>query len=383
VKVAAVSHSCVVDVNQQLFFELSQRPNLDVLVIAPRVWRSSLLGKVRFRALPGLNCKVHNLTPTLAGHNALHFYRGYAKVLEAFQPDILHIDEEPWSLAAWQFTRLKAQLGTRSLIYTKQNIFRQYPFPFSALQSWVLEHTDIVAATNSEGAQVLRRKGFKGPIKVIPFAFDAPLFVPAPSIKLRRALGLSGPVVGYMGRLTPGKGVGLLINAFAEVVREPNGEPPSLLIVGSGPKEEALRRRATERGVEEAVVFVPAVRHTEAARYLNCMDVLVLPSRTTPGWKEQFGRVLVEALACEVPVIGSDSGEIPNIIRTTGGGLVFREGDVADLTLKLRQMLDDWDTAQDLARKGRREVLARYTYEAIADQYLEAYEEALSVPQRG
>jgi glycosyltransferase involved in cell wall biosynthesis len=106
------------------------------------------------------------------------------------------------------------------------------------------------------------------------------------------------------------------------------------------------------------------------------MDCLVLPSRTTRKWKEQFGRVLIEAMACEVPVIGSDSGEIPNVIGDCG--LIFREGDVDDLSSKLELLINDYDLRVELAERGRQRVLNNFTQEKVAKETYKIYQKMMS-----
>jgi glycosyltransferase involved in cell wall biosynthesis len=106
------------------------------------------------------------------------------------------------------------------------------------------------------------------------------------------------------------------------------------------------------------------------------MDCLVLPSRTTKKWKEQFGRVLIEAMACEVPVIGSDSGEIPNVIGESG--LVFREGDADDLYSKLEVLINNKDVGVKLAEKGRQRVLNNFTQEKVAKETYKIYQKIMS-----
>ena len=106
------------------------------------------------------------------------------------------------------------------------------------------------------------------------------------------------------------------------------------------------------------------------AVYRSC-DVVVLPSRTMPSWKEQFGRVLIEAMACQVPVVGSDSGEIPNVIGDAG--LIFPEGDVAALTRQLRTLMDDRTLRQQLGAAGRQRVLTRFTMARIAAESVAVY----------
>ena len=113
----------------------------------------------------------------------------------------------------------------------------------------------------------------------------------------------------------------------------------------------------------------------EVPSYLNGLDALVLPSRTTPSWKEQFGRILIEAMACEVPVIGSSSGEIPNVIGDAG--LVFPEDDVAALRAHLIRLMADPALADDLGRRGRARVLAHYTHAQVATATYDVYQQLL------
>ncbi len=105
------------------------------------------------------------------------------------------------------------------------------------------------------------------------------------------------------------------------------------------------------------------------------LDVLVLPSRTQPNWKEQFGRVLIEAMSCGVPVIGSTCGEIPQVIGEAG--LVFPEGDVAALRAALSRLIDQPELRAELARRGRARVLAEFTQAAIARRHVAVYQAML------
>ncbi len=110
--------------------------------------------------------------------------------------------------------------------------------------------------------------------------------------------------------------------------------------------------------------------------FLGGLDALVLPSLTYPNWKEQFGRVLMEAMACEVPVVGSDSGEIAHVIGDAG--LVFPEGDVTALTDCLRRLRAAPELRRELAARGLARVRERYTQDRIAAQTLEVYQTVLA-----
>lgn len=144
-----------------------------------------------------------------------------------------------------------------------------------------------------------------------------------------------------------------------------------LLFVGSGPVKDRIIERAKQAGSTANLVFVETVPMDEVGAYFNCMDVLALPSLTTSQWKEQFGRVLTEAMACGVPVVGSDSGAIPEVIGDAG--LIFREGDAADLQSKLRTLATNLELRSKLAQLGRDRVMQHYTQERIADRTYEVY----------
>src|SRR5262249_1025710 len=123
-------------------------------------------------------------------------------------------------------------------------------------------------------------------------------------------LGLAPPVVGYIGRVVPEKAVEVLVDAVAAL-------DARLLIVGDGSARAGLEARPAgwPRGKAR---FVGAVKDTDVPEYLAAMDVLVLPSRTTDTWAEQFGHVLIEAMAAGVPVVGSSSGAIPEVVGDAG-----------------------------------------------------------------
>ncbi|MFQ5420855.1 MAG: glycosyltransferase family 4 protein, partial [Anaerolineae bacterium] len=110
--------------------------------------------------------------------------------------------------------------------------------------------------------------------------------------------------------------------------------------------------------------------------FLRQLDVLVLASRTLPNWQEQFGRVLVEAMACETAVIGAETGEIPHVIGDAG--LTFPEDDVAALRAHLQRLMQLPEERAELGRRGRLRVLAKYTQSQIAAQTTAVYREMMA-----
>ncbi len=164
--------------------------------------------------------------------------------------------------------------------------------------------------------------------------------------------------IGYVGRLVPEKGVDDLIVAFSNL----NQSEATLWIIGDGPHRRALEELADHQDVGARVRFIGALRHDDVAGELRRLDILVLPSRTTSGWVEQFGHVLVEGMGAGVAVVGSDSGAIPDIIGE--GGVVFPEGDRDALTRVLGALCAP-TALQDHQRRARTRA-DDYTHDAIA-----------------
>jgi glycosyltransferase involved in cell wall biosynthesis len=369
--VLAVSHACVIDVNQRLFADLGSSFGLEIGVVAPRRWRTDLRGDLPFTALADLHGPIYQRTPVFSGRGSLYFYPGARGIVRSFRPDIVHLDEEPWSLSAWQFAEFGARAGAKVFFYTKENISKSYPPPFRSIERRVYRLSACAVALTTEVEQVLRARGFTKPVFTIPHAVDLAQFGVRDASDLRRRLGLKGTVVGYVGRLTEEKGITDLIRALTIVKEAGNAGEMSALIIGNGPLEPEVRAAAAS---DPRIQLVAAIPHNEIQQYYSCIDILVVPSRTTPRWKEQFGRVLIEALASGAAVIGSDSGEIPHVITATGGGVVFPEGDAPALAAAILSLLRDPARRQLLADTGRATVLEKYSAARVAAQFHDVYE---------
>jgi glycosyltransferase involved in cell wall biosynthesis len=222
----------------------------------------------------------------------------------------------------------------------------------------------VIAGNRAAGARV-QRLGVPGErVAVLPqFGVDPARYARTDGAALRARLGLGGPVVGFVGRLVPEKGVDVLVDALATLDAQ-------LLVVGEGPAREALERRVAARPRGRAV-FVGAVAHDAVPEYLAALDALVLPSRTTSRWAEQFGHVLIEAMAAGVPVVGSTSGAIPEVVGEAG--LTFPEGDADALRARVRAVLTDEALRQTLIARGRARVEDTYTHAVIAAAQRDIY----------
>ena len=173
-------------------------------------------------------------------------------------------------------------------------------------------------------------------------------------------------MAGYVGRLIEAKGLMDIVEGLPKV----HGEI-TFVFVGSGDFQPALQRRVDELGLAARVRFLPPRKMAELPTVMNALDALLLVSRTTATWKEQFGRVIIEAHACETPVIGSDSGAIPEVIGE--GGITVREGNSDDIAAAITRLKHSPSLAREMGRAGRRQVEALYTWERVAERMRDIY----------
>jgi glycosyltransferase involved in cell wall biosynthesis len=166
-------------------------------------------------------------------------------------------------------------------------------------------------------------------------------------------------LVGYVGRLVKQKGLLVLLEAIALINPEVH-----LSIVGSGPLKQELLMKINALGLNGRVELHEGISHQEVPRYLREMSVLVLPSLTTPRWKEQFGHVLIEAMAIGVPVIGSDSGAIREVVGDAG--LIVPEGSAEAIAAALAQLFSSPALRAELVARGHERVRTQFTDDVVA-----------------
>jgi len=371
-----LSKACLVGAYQRKLEELARLPEITLTVLVPPFWHDER-GITRLERVHISGYELRVVPMALNGHFHLHFYPGLGRILRQLCPHILHIDEEPYNLATFLALRSARHVGARTLFFTWQNLARRYPPPFCWMERYVMAHTGYALAGSTEAERVLRVKGYSGPARVIPqFGVDPEIFrFPAVGLQSQKD-NLRHFIIGYSGRLVGEKGVDLLLRAVAGL----DGEW-RLRILGDGPDRETLIALAEKLDIGDRVSFEGMIPSTRMPDLYPQLHVLAVPSRTYPNWKEQFGRVLIEAMACGVPVVGSDSGEIPHVIGE--GGLTFPEGDVAALRSRLARLQADSTLRGELGHRGRARVLARYTQAQVAGATYEVYLEMMAAGASG
>jgi glycosyltransferase involved in cell wall biosynthesis len=339
----------------------------DVLAIVPSVWNGTAVDPVQSGE------RIELADTVLHGHNHFHLYRDVGDFIDRARPDLVHIDEEPYSAVTAQIARQCRHRSIPCCFFAWQNIRKRIPPPFGILRSYVFRTARGGIAGTAAAAEVLRSWGWRGPLAIIPqFGVDPERFRPDAMARARIRERLEAGtrfVLGYGGRLVTEKGVHLLIPAVA------SNRNVMLLLVGDGPERQRLLEAARSAGIADRVHVTGHIASREMPEWLNAMDALVLPSLTGRGWMEQFGRVLVEAMACGVPVIGSRSGEIPAVIGEAG--VTVAEGDAVALSGAVARLEASPAERKNLAARGRARVQTHFTQAHIAQRTYGFYRDLL------
>lgn len=265
-----------------------------------------------------------------------------------------------------------APRGATFVFSTFQNLVKAYPPPFNWIEQRVVRRSNgwIAFGRTIRDAQHARRGYSDIPSRILPAGVDTAAFAPdaASRTGVRTGLGWdeSVPVIGFTGRFVPEKGLDLLISVLGRLEC-----PWRALFVGGGtelPKIQALSAACPDR-----VRIVTGVRHAEMPAFYNAMDVLCAPSRTTERWREQFGRMLIEAMACAIPVVASHSGEIPHVVGDAG--VLLPEDDADAWAVTLARLIRDEPARRELADRGLRRARSEFAWPVVAKRHLDFFDE--------
>ncbi len=336
--------SLVVESYRSFFAHLARVTHHRVALFAPRRFRELSNQEVPcapfsapFRSDdPETPCFV---SPALVLHVQAVFFPRLGRALRRFfagqpGPKVLLCIAEPYSptaLAAWCTARLVLGREVVFVCCALQNIRKPLPLPLARLQAFMFERSAAILATGQEQEQVLRHHGYPGRVIRFPLWFDSSRFRPGSGAVTGQKV-----VLGYAGGLTGAKGV-LDLLACCEANATAWADRCELRLCGAGalaPEVEAACARLRGQGLDARLLG--ALRPDQVVELFQRTDLLVVPSRTTPGWKEQFGRVIVEARACGAVALGSSSGEIPHVIADPER--IFAEGDLG----QMGQVIERW-----------------------------------------
>jgi hypothetical protein len=362
-RVLFISHTYVVGVNQGKLNAIAEIDGVTVGLLAPSNWKANEWNRLIPVERPYPKIQIYTLPVAFSGRGGAYCFNPLSmiQVLNDFRPDIVQVEEEIFSVLTLQVALWAKIRKIPMVVFGWENMERQLPMPRQWLRAIVMASTQLFIAGNTDGSNLMRQWGYQKPIEVMPqMGVDTELFSP----KLVKPSDDGVFRIGFLGRLSPGKGIDLILSALRQLRSQDLA--CKVILCGTGPSEEKLRNQAQELQIADWIVWRGGVRHEEAPMEIGNFDVLVLPSRSTPKWKEQFGHVLIEAMSMSIPVVGSSSGEIPNVIGRPD--LVFQEEDTDGLTAILARMIQEPEWWQEVSQYCFNRVQEHYSHQHIAER---------------
>jgi len=338
---------------------------VDLELVTTDRWREA---EVEVQAADDDLFLVTRARPRLSKHVQLFAYdpRPIIAALRRHRPHLIDLNGEPYSMACAEILTLCRWFAPEAavVLQTCQNILHRYPPPFNWLEGRALKRIAAAYPCSETARELLRAKGFHKPAPIIPFGVNAETFSPRPANNPESNKPLT---IGFVGRMLPGKGANILAEALPKIA----SVNWKLLVVGDGSERKSFEQTLFRHSLHSRAQFTGAIPYDRVPQLYQQMDVLVVPTQTTRRIREQFGRVIVEAMASGVPVIGSTCGAIPEVIDAAG--VIVPEGDANALADALRRVLIDLHLRERLARAGRQRIETHYTWDRVADKTYELF----------
>jgi glycosyltransferase involved in cell wall biosynthesis len=379
-RLLVVGHSYVTAFAQEKFVAMKALdPRLQFCLVIPGGSNSAFMSH-RAEVHPRLDPAAVVVARRILGSSHMTYVLDplrFARTLRRFRPEVVLIEEDPHSLLGVEAAFLTRWLQPQAklVLFLWDNLARRPKFPLSLLKRrltrYTLSRCSLVICGNSEAQALLGfKKGYLGASTILPQVGIDPM------PQERPGGNPAVPVIGFVGRLVPEKGVGLLLSALSRLQHL----AWKLVIVGAGPLYNKLE--AVWKPIfGERLVIRRAVAHREVPACLQSLDIFVLPSYGVPEWKEQFGLTLVQAMMAEVACIGSSSGAIPEVLGRAG--LIFEEGDAGSLAAALASLLESPEKRRGLAAAARQRALSEYSTQVVASRYLTALTGLAALPPGG
>lgn len=371
-RVLFVSHAYVVGVNQGKLKAIADTKEVEVALLAPSNWQALEWNRTIELETPFPEITTYSAPVWFSGRVGAHIYNPgkIRRVIQDFQPDVIQVEEEIFSLCALEVAFWARLLKKPMVVFGWENQLRSLSSFRRWVRDFVMNTTDLYLAGNQDGAEVMQNWEYQGQIEVMPqMGVDTNLFTPRKKEQQKKFN------IGFLGRIAPEKGLDILFTAVSQLKQQ--GLDFQVTLCGSGESETELRQTAKTQQICDRVIWRGAVRHEAAPMELGKFDVLVLPSRTVATWKEQFGHVIIEAMAMGIPVIGSSCGEIPHVIACDD--LVFPEGNPVALGEILKRAICDRNWHEEMGNYGIDRVAKYYSHERIAQRLLAQWQKLVPV----
>lgn len=241
--------------------------------------------------------------------------------LKKLNPDVVYCQAEPWSIIAFECAIICKFLKIPLILYTYENLTQVYEkrwkkyFGLSKIiENYTLSNTKAIICGNKTAQKIVKKNGFTGKTIVLPITgIDLTKFKKFKN-NSKTKFGLENKkVILYLGRIVEEKGIKDIIDSIKFVVKKHKN--CVFLFVGDGPDLKYFKEYSKKEGVDEFTKFIKQINYNEVPKIMNASDIFVYPSQKTKNWEEQFGFSIAEALSCELPVITTNTGAIPEFFE--------------------------------------------------------------------
>jgi glycosyltransferase involved in cell wall biosynthesis len=277
-------------------------------------------------------------------------------LITELKPDVVHIEEEPWTQPATVGLRLARRLGVPGVLTTAECLPRSYTIRQRFRRERSLRQAaGVIGANNLALALATKRRRPKPHLSLPQLGMTPPAMRPREPH--------TGLAIAFVGRLVPERGLDLLFRACVGLAGK-----WMLTVIGTGPSQEELEGLAQRLGIAARISWLGALPRQAVDEIWPRLDCLVLPSRTTERWVMTAGQAAIHAMANGVAVVGTNSGALPEIVGT--GGRIVPEEDVPALTAALQELYADRTECERLGAAGRRRIVEEFSDGAIASKML-------------
>lgn len=246
---------------------------------------------------------------------------------------------------------------------------------FKKLQYFVVKNSDFITA-NSEATKkelVKRFPEHSEKIEMIPMGVNVNLFKTKRKQKPKKYS--KNKILLFVGRLSDQKGLQYLIDSLKQVSRyEPNIK---LLIIGEGPYEKLLKDRIRTNNLWNYVEFLGSLPSFVIAKYYNFADIFIMPSLSTKTGTEALGLSLLEAMASGCPVVGTNIGGIPFVVKNGFNGILVKQKDALALSEAIIKLLKDRKKSSKLGKNAAEFVKKNYSWDKISRGFIKIYDRLL------
>lgn len=371
-KVLVIGHHLVVLNYQELIDQIAINLNsqdIDVFLITPDVYKEKIITNAQDYPNKKFNHIKLKTVFGKSGRQHAYFYFGLKSVIKNIRPNVIFCMEEPNSIVSVQINHIAKKYSVRVILWSALNQYRDYSkYPLYDIRRYLyplclkynFDKSFAINALDESVKNVLLKKNYQKEIYVNNTFGVNHFFFKKPTLNLGDKLR-----VIFVGVLEKYKGVNFLISA----VKNCNVE---LNIIGDGSERDTLQEMSKEGNIS----FHGFKDQYDVKELISYSDILVLPSVPIDGYLEQFGRVLIEAMACGLCVMGSNIGGIPNVIGDSG--FLFEHSNAEEISKLITKL--DQDRNELFAYKNRayQRALSTYSYHSVANDVVSMISDVLN-----